>query len=76
MHLSLRAGAVKHSHEWQPMSVLITVGRYLEPSLQISALDTNISNSKRERERQKEWQGDKKKKNPSFTFLRNMKLCF
>lgn len=47
MHLFLRAGAVKHSHEWQPMSALITVGGYLKPILQISALDTNISNFKK-----------------------------
>lgn len=68
---ALRVCAVKYSHEWQPTSVLITVGGYRKPVLQISALDTNISNFKKIERKESE-----EIKPPSFTFLRNMKSCF
>lgn len=71
MHCFVRAGAVRRWHEWHPMSVLITVEGYLKPILQISALDTNISNFKKIERKESE-----EIKTPSFTFLRNMKLCF
>jgi len=67
----LRAGAAKQSRERQPTAALIAVGGYLKPILQISALDTNISNFKKVERKESE-----EIKTPSFTFLRNMKLCF
>lgn len=69
------AAAARHPPEQQPMCALIAVGGYLKPILQIGALDTNISNLKKKKKR-----AERKKsgeiKTPSFTFLRNMKLCF
>lgn len=48
------AAAARHPPEQQPMCVLIAVGGYLKPILQIGALDTNISNLKKKKKGQKE----------------------
>lgn len=48
------AAAARHPPEQQPMCALIAVGGYLKPILQIGALDTNISNLKKKKKRQKE----------------------
>lgn len=55
------AAAARHPPEQQPMCVLIAVGGYLKPILQIGALDTNISNLKKKKKkgRKKEKRRDK-----------------
>lgn len=68
------AAAARHPPEQQPMCALIAVGGYLKPILQIGALDTNISNLKKKKKAERKKSGEIK--TPSFTFLRNMKLCF
>lgn len=45
------AAAARHPPEQQPMCVLIAVGGYLKPILQIGALDTNISNLKKKKKK-------------------------